>query len=59
MWGYLFLFTHLKLKDDVDFTSQESYVAEALEKQDYSFFPVGRSMSLERAMEGRKDVGDD
>lgn len=59
MWGYLFLFTHLRLKDEVDFTSQESYVAEALQKQDFGFFPVGRSMGLENATGRRADDGED
>ncbi|KAK9721473.1 hypothetical protein K7432_003395 [Basidiobolus ranarum] len=46
IWQYLFFLVHLKTKDVTEYTSQESYVAEMLKDNDYSFFPVNRALCL-------------
>merc|ERR1712146_435796 len=49
MWQYLYFMHHLRRKEKSEFTGQESYVYAKLSKNDLSFFPVNRSLSLEHA----------
>ena len=46
MWNYLFFFYHLDQKDPSEFTALEQMVAEKLLKNDYSFFPINRSLEI-------------
>ncbi|KAJ3106266.1 hypothetical protein HDU97_006717 [Phlyctochytrium planicorne] len=56
IWHYLFFLVHLQTKDPTELTSHETYVTELLLKNDISFFPVNRAMSLNR--QESDDVGD-
>lgn len=47
MWNYLFFFYHLDQKDPSEFTALEQMVAEKLLKNDYSFFPINRSLNMQ------------
>eukprot|EP00040_Diaphanoeca_grandis_P002750 m.22601 g.22601 ORF g.22601 m.22601 type:complete len:2904 (-) comp13869_c0_seq1:198-8909(-) len=44
MWDYLFFFYHLDQKESCEFTALEQTVAEKLLRNDYSFFPINRSL---------------
>lgn len=46
MWNYLFFFYHLDQKDPSEFTALEQMVAEKLLQNDYSFFPINRSLTM-------------
>ena len=45
-WHYLAFLIHLRTKKQTDFTGPESYVADMLDKQDLSFFPILRTSSI-------------
>jgi len=44
MWQYLFYFLYLFQKSETEYTAQESYVHEMIEKESISFFPIQRAM---------------
>jgi len=48
MWQYLYFMLHLRHKPEDEFTGQESYVHEKILARDISFFPLNRSLELER-----------
>ena len=51
MWQYVAYIVYLQEKEksfSTDMTDIESYVAECYHKKDYSWMPVGRSLTLER-----------
>lgn len=47
MWNYAFFLIYLYKKDHTEFTGIEQYIFEKLVQEDYSFFPVHRSLVLE------------
>mmetsp|Transcript_28060 Transcript_28060/g.71524 ORF Transcript_28060/g.71524 Transcript_28060/m.71524 type:complete len:586 (-) Transcript_28060:337-2094(-) len=55
MWQYLFLLQHLKIKDPVEYTAQESYVVRMLRRNALDFFPMGKAMALEGKKEGGRE----
>eukprot|EP00045_Choanoeca_perplexa_P018056 m.276491 g.276491 ORF g.276491 m.276491 type:complete len:2614 (+) comp17698_c0_seq3:125-7966(+) len=48
MWHYLAFFLHLAEKDETEYTSHESYVAEYFNQGEIKFFPQNRAMALRR-----------
>ena len=46
LWNYLFFIIQLRLKEERDYNGTESYVFEKLNKNDISWFPIGRAMIL-------------
>jgi len=46
IWHYLSYIIHLRTRSKTDYTGPESYVAEMLDKQDLSFFPVLKTSSI-------------
>ena len=46
VWHYLSFLIHLRTKRQTEFTGPESYVAEMLEAQDLSFFPILRTSTI-------------
>lgn len=51
MWQYLAYLVYLRAKERAyssELTDVESYVMDCLERQDYGWLPVGRSLTLER-----------
>jgi len=46
MWMYLYYLVYLKTKDETEFTGLESYVAELLEEEDVSFYPMYKALCL-------------
>lgn len=46
LWNYLFYIVYLKKKDPIDYNGTESYIYEKYEKDDISWFPIGKSFSL-------------
>ena len=52
MWNYLFYMMHVSNTNPSDYTAHEQYVAEMLDKEEFtSFFPINRSMALALAKE--------
>ena len=49
MWNYLYFLHHLRIKPPEDFTGQESYVHEMVQRKDISFFPLNKSLTLMEA----------
>lgn len=47
MWNYVFFLIYLQKKDRTEFTGTEQYIFEKLSQEDYSFFPIHRSIVLE------------
>ncbi|KAF0982201.1 hypothetical protein FDP41_012062 [Naegleria fowleri] len=47
MWNYLFFLIYLKTKPKTEYTGSEQYVSNCLERQDISFYPILRSITLE------------
>ena len=50
MWGYLYFMHHLRRKPVHEFTGQESYVWEKMQRKDISFFPLNKSLDYENAV---------
>eukprot|EP00753_Platysulcus_tardus_P019320 PLAT7093.3.p1 GENE.PLAT7093.3~~PLAT7093.3.p1 ORF type:complete len:3832 (-),score=1538.05 PLAT7093.3:472-11967(-) len=46
MWHYMFFILHLNQKEEINYTGQESYIAEKMRRMDLSFFPVNRALCL-------------
>lgn len=46
MWHYLYFLYHLRLKDPTEYTGQESYVADLVARNNLSFFPSGKCVTL-------------
>jgi len=46
MWMYLFFAVYLSEKKKLELTPREFYVMEMLQKQDFSFFPIRRTIFL-------------
>ena len=45
-WHYLSFLIHLRQKRVTDYTGPEAYVAEKLERNDLSFFPILKASSI-------------
>lgn len=54
LWNYLYFIVYLKAKNPLDYNGTESYIAEKLEQEDLSWFPMNRAMSL-ASTEGEDD----
>jgi hypothetical protein len=50
MWAYLYFFHHLRRKDKNEYTGQESYVSDMVERGDIGFFPAGKASSLDKSV---------
>lgn len=62
MWNYLFYIAYIKDKSETELTGLESYVKAKIEKEDISWFPCDRSLSLERRLldsSNPTDTGDE
>ncbi|SCU66199.1 inositol 1,4,5-trisphosphate receptor [Trypanosoma equiperdum] len=60
MWMYLYFIHYLRHKDPNEFTGQESYVHEKIQRNDLSFFPEEDCLALQECREGNgKRTGDD
>jgi hypothetical protein len=46
IWHYLSFIIHLRTTKQTEYTGTESYVAEMLDRQDLSFFPLLRASSI-------------
>ena len=46
MWNYLFYIYNLELIDITDYNGIESYIADKMAKDDISWFPIGKSISI-------------
>ena len=46
IWHYLSFIIHLRTKKQTEYTGPESFVAEMLDRQDLSFFPLLRTSSI-------------
>eukprot|EP00667_Euglena_gracilis_P000026 EG_transcript_26 len=46
LWDYFFFLQHLELKPQDDYTGQESYVFNKLQRNDISFFPMNMAMGV-------------
>eukprot|EP00824_Muranothrix_gubernata_P005809 TRINITY_DN17588_c0_g1_i1.p1 TRINITY_DN17588_c0_g1~~TRINITY_DN17588_c0_g1_i1.p1 ORF type:complete len:193 (-),score=45.55 TRINITY_DN17588_c0_g1_i1:9-587(-) len=51
MWDYLFFRMYLDEKPRTEFTGQESYVRELIDKKEIKWFPINRAMSLEAKLD--------
>ncbi|CAK9028783.1 4 [Durusdinium trenchii] len=47
MWSYARFLMYLKQAKDSDLNGPESYVKDRISRQDYSFFPINRALSLD------------
>ena len=47
MWDYVYFLAYLDLKDENEYTGQESYVAEMVKENKIDWFPIGRAFMLE------------
>lgn len=47
MWNYLYYIVYLREKEEIDYNGTESYVAEKIKNDDISWFPIGKSLSLD------------
>lgn len=57
IWNYFFFLTHLRFKNPSELDGIESYVLSKYQKQDLSWFPVGRALKLEQTR--NEDPDDD
>jgi len=46
VWVYLYFFIHLDMKDQDEYTTLETYIANKREKGEIEFFPVEKSISI-------------
>ena len=47
MWSYARFLMYLKQSKDSELNGPESYVKDKVSRQDYSFFPINRALSLD------------
>ncbi|CAF0775305.1 unnamed protein product [Brachionus calyciflorus] len=47
MWNYLYFMILLKIKDKTEFTGQESYIYDCIQRKNLDWFPRLRAMSLD------------
>eukprot|EP00039_Didymoeca_costata_P011469 m.161015 g.161015 ORF g.161015 m.161015 type:complete len:2636 (+) comp15183_c0_seq1:24-7931(+) len=52
IWSYVFYMLHLDDKDPTEYNSNENYVSEKLEDDQYDFFPINRALSLSASGDG-------
>ena len=45
-WNYVYYIIYLRAKNSLDYNGTESYVFEKYEKDDISWFPLDKAMSL-------------
>jgi hypothetical protein len=50
-WFYIYFLTHIKLINQSDLNGTESYILEKWEKDDISWFPIGRAGALKELKE--------
>ncbi|KRX09146.1 hypothetical protein PPERSA_08862 [Pseudocohnilembus persalinus] len=55
IWNYIYYIQHLKGKDQNDFDGTETYIYEKWQNGDLTWFPVGRSLSLDNQFEDSED----
>ncbi|RNF14387.1 inositol 1,4,5-trisphosphate receptor [Trypanosoma conorhini] len=58
MWMYLYFIHYLRRKDPSEFTGQESYVDAKLQRNELSFFPEEKCLTLEKDKKEQGGVGD-
>lgn len=46
MWNYFFFISYLKFKEKTEYSGVESYVAQKLEADDISWFPLNKFNNL-------------
>ena len=46
MWNYLFYISYLKSKLTTEYSGMESYVADKLNSDDISWFPINKAITL-------------
>lgn len=56
MWNYVFFLVYLYRKDSTEYTGIEQYIADLIERDDLSFFPVLRSLVLEEAEQRDREM---
>eukprot|EP01062_Namystynia_karyoxenos_P061894 TRINITY_DN5461_c0_g1_i1.p1 TRINITY_DN5461_c0_g1~~TRINITY_DN5461_c0_g1_i1.p1 ORF type:complete len:566 (+),score=182.39 TRINITY_DN5461_c0_g1_i1:354-2051(+) len=49
LWNYVFFLHYLRMKDQSEYTGQESYVADSVRRMDLSFFPLNKAMVLDNS----------
>eukprot|EP00756_Hemistasia_phaeocysticola_P064159 Hpha_TRINITY_DN7570_c0_g2::TRINITY_DN7570_c0_g2_i1::g.18894::m.18894/K04958/ITPR1; inositol 1,4,5-triphosphate receptor type 1 len=57
MWSYVHFLHYLRIKDESDFTGQESYVCDRMRRMDLSFFPLNKALSLDQKL--KHETGED
>jgi len=46
MWQYIYFFVYLDAKSKDEYVGMETFVSDALDADDLSFFPINRSLVL-------------
>ncbi len=46
VWSYLYFVMHLRNKERTEYTSHEQYVADLVDRDSISFFPMGVALDL-------------
>jgi hypothetical protein len=49
MWHYMFYYAHLELKNPDEYNAEESYISAMFKKRNLAFFPINRSLTLEKS----------
>ena len=47
LWNYVYFLIYLRNKNSLDYNGTESFLADRISKDDLSWFPLDRAMSLE------------
>jgi hypothetical protein len=58
MWNYVYFFIHVWAKERNEYTGIEQYLADQLDNNEISFFPVLRSSILEESEKREKNKTD-
>ena len=58
-WNYLYFIVHLKKKNNSDFTGIEQYVYDKISKDDLSWFPQHKAITIEEEEEEEEEAIED
>ena len=46
MWSYIYYRAYLEWKEECEYNGNETYIMDLIQKEDTSWFPIGRSMEV-------------